>query len=104
MLLAPTGPAVGVIPDVDFALGYARIDPGDTLFIYTDGVTEARAPGGEFFGEEEMVRQLSEAAVRGEELLDHMDGALSAFVGRAEQSDDITMMAVHWNPPGARTA
>ncbi|MEV5433826.1 SpoIIE family protein phosphatase [Streptomyces sp. NPDC052701] len=103
VLLEPTGPAVGVIPDVDFSLGYARVDPGDTLFIYTDGVTEARSAGGQFFGEEEMVRQLTEAAVRGEELLDHMDGALSEFVGPAEQSDDITMMAVHWRPPGART-
>ncbi|GAA2284547.1 hypothetical protein GCM10010415_63050 [Streptomyces atrovirens] len=104
VLLEPTGPAVGVIPDVDFSLGYARIGPGDTLFIYTDGVTEARSADGEFFGEEQMVGQLGEAAVRGEELLDHMDGALSEFVGRAEQSDDITMMAVHWNPPGAPAA
>ncbi|MFJ5261667.1 PP2C family protein-serine/threonine phosphatase [Streptomyces sp. NPDC088387] len=99
VLLAPTGPAVGVIPDVEFSLGYARISPGDTLFIYTDGVTEARAANGDFFGEDEMVRRLAEAAVRGEELLDHMDGALSEFVGSAEQSDDITMMAVHWRPP-----
>ncbi|GAA3794844.1 PP2C family protein-serine/threonine phosphatase [Streptomyces phyllanthi] len=100
VLLMPTGPAVGVIPDVDFSLGYAQLSPGDTLFIYTDGVTEARSESGRFFGEEEMLRQLAEAAVRGEELLDHMDGALSEFVGPAEQSDDITMMAVHWRPPG----
>jgi sigma-B regulation protein RsbU (phosphoserine phosphatase) len=102
VLLQPTGPAVGVIPDVDFSLGYARISPGDTLFIYTDGVTEARSASGLFFGEDEMIRQLAAAKVCGEGLLDHMDGALSDFVGSAEQSDDITMMAVHWRPPGAR--
>ncbi|GAA2420517.1 PP2C family protein-serine/threonine phosphatase [Streptomyces mauvecolor] len=98
VLLEPTGPAVGVIPDVSFSLGYAQLSPGDTLFIYTDGVTEARSASGEFFGEDLMVDQLTEAAGRGEELLDHMDGALGAFVGAADQSDDITMMAVHWRP------
>ncbi|MFE2096651.1 MULTISPECIES: PP2C family protein-serine/threonine phosphatase [unclassified Streptomyces] len=95
VLLDPTGPAVGVIPDVTFSLGYAQISPGDTLFIYTDGVTEARSGTGRFFGNDLMLKQLTEAAVRGEELLDHMDGVLNEFVGPAEQSDDITMMAVH---------
>ncbi|MDX2596251.1 MULTISPECIES: PP2C family protein-serine/threonine phosphatase [Streptomyces] len=95
VLLEPTGPAVGVIPDVTFSLGYAQISPGDTLFIYTDGVTEARSGTGRFFGNDQMIKQLTEAAVRGEELLDHMDGVLGEFVGPAEQSDDITMMAVH---------
>ncbi|MDI3418502.1 PP2C family protein-serine/threonine phosphatase [Streptomyces luteolus] len=101
VLLEPTGPAVGVIPDVAFSLGYAQISPGDTLFIYTDGVTEARSVPGHFFGEDQMIKQLGEGAARGEELLDHMDGALSEFVGPAEQSDDITMMAVHWRDPEA---
>ncbi|MER6472926.1 PP2C family protein-serine/threonine phosphatase [Streptomyces collinus] len=95
VLLEPTGPAVGVIPDVTFSLGYAQISPGDTLFIYTDGVTEARSGTGRFFGNDQMIKQLTGAAVRGEELLDHMDGVLGEFVGPAEQSDDITMMAVH---------
>ncbi|MFF6886523.1 PP2C family protein-serine/threonine phosphatase [Streptomyces sp. NPDC012421] len=99
VFLEPTGPAVGVMPDVTFSLGYAQISPGDTLFIYTDGVTEARAGSGGFFGEDAMVEQLTAAAGRGEELLDHMDGVLDAFVGAAEQSDDITMMTVHWRAP-----
>ncbi|MEV7418423.1 PP2C family protein-serine/threonine phosphatase [Streptomyces sp. NPDC089919] len=103
VLLEPTGPAVGVIPDVAFSLGYAQISPGDTLYIYTDGVPEARSVSGEFFGDEQMIRRLGEAGVTGSELLDHMDGALSEFVGPAEQSDDITMLAVHWRPTGGPT-
>ncbi|MEV8565881.1 SpoIIE family protein phosphatase [Streptomyces sp. NPDC051322] len=101
VLLEPTGPAVGVIPDVSFSLGYAQISPGDTLFIYTDGVTEARSTTGEFLGDEPMLRHLTKGPIRSEELLDHMDGALSEFVGPAEQSDDITMMAVHWRATGS---
>lgn len=104
VLLEPTGPAVGVIPDVSFSLGYAQVSPGDTLFVYTDGVTEARSPSGRFFGEDQMLKHLTATAVRGEELLDHMDGALGEFVGPAEQSDDITMLAVHWRPPATDPA
>ncbi|MZD04652.1 SpoIIE family protein phosphatase [Streptomyces sp. SID5785] len=100
-LLQPTGPVIGVMPDVTFSLGYAHMSPGDTLFIYTDGVTEARSETGSFFGEDLLVEQLTEATLHSEELLDHMDGALSDFVGQAEQSDDITMLAVHWKTPTA---
>ncbi|GGL60443.1 hypothetical protein GCM10010129_00030 [Streptomyces fumigatiscleroticus] len=99
VLLQPTGPAVGIMPDCSFSLCYAQLSPGDTLFIYTDGVTEARSETGRFFGEDLLLEQLTEATVHGEELLNHMDGALSEFVGRAEQSDDVTMMAVHWRGP-----
>ncbi|MBF9070758.1 PP2C family protein-serine/threonine phosphatase [Streptacidiphilus fuscans] len=96
VMLEPTGPAVGVIPDSNFSLGYAQISPGDTLFVYTDGVTEARSPTGEFFGEERMLDLLKGGTDTGKDLLQHMDEALCAFVGSAEQFDDITMMAAHW--------
>ncbi|WP_248962188.1 PP2C family protein-serine/threonine phosphatase [Sphaerisporangium perillae] len=93
--LDPTGPAVGVIRDSTFTLGHAHLDPGDVLFIYTDGVTEARAPDREFFGEDRMLDVLCDGAGSGDDLLRRIDGALTGFVGTAEQSDDITMMAVH---------
>ncbi|MGW0807719.1 PP2C family protein-serine/threonine phosphatase [Nonomuraea sp. NPDC002799] len=95
VVLDPTGPAVGVVRDSPFALGYAQLDPGDQLFIYTDGVTEARAESGEFFGEERMFDVLASGEV---EILRKMDEELGAFVGEAEQSDDITMMAIYRAP------
>ncbi|WP_214412402.1 PP2C family protein-serine/threonine phosphatase [Sphaerisporangium fuscum] len=99
VVLEPTGPAVGVMRDSAFSLGYAHLDPGDLLFIYTDGVTEARAPDRGFFGEERMLDLLRGGAGSGADLLRRVDGALSGFVGEAEQSDDITMMAVHRAAP-----
>ena len=96
ILLAPTGPAVGVIPDSNFSLGYAQMSRGDTLFVYTDGVTEARSASGEFFGDARMLEMLKRGTQAGTGLLEHMDEVLCEFVGSAEQSDDITMMAVHW--------
>ncbi|MEV8630498.1 PP2C family protein-serine/threonine phosphatase [Streptosporangium sp. NPDC051023] len=99
LVLDPTGPAVGVIRDSTFTLGHAHLDPGDVLFIYTDGVTEARAPDREFFGEDRMLDVLCGGAGSGADLLQRIDGALTGFVGSAEQSDDITMMAVHRTGP-----
>ncbi|MFJ5230892.1 PP2C family protein-serine/threonine phosphatase [Kitasatospora sp. NPDC088391] len=97
VLLEPTGPAVGVIPDSVFTLGYTRISPGESLFIYTDGVTEARSESGAFFGEEQLYGLLRRRPESGRELVGRLDEALRDFVGAAEQSDDITMMAVHWS-------
>ncbi|MEU9125470.1 SpoIIE family protein phosphatase [Streptomyces sp. NPDC048506] len=92
--LEPTGPAVGVIPDCDFSLGYARVRPGDTLFVYTDGVPEARNAQGEFFGDDRVLELLREPVASGRALLARIEGALQEHSGSAEQHDDITMMAV----------
>ncbi|MEU8693806.1 SpoIIE family protein phosphatase [Streptomyces sp. NPDC048665] len=93
--LEPTGPAVGVIPDCAFSLGHARVRPGDTLFVYTDGVPEARNAQGEFFGDERVLELLREPAASGRALLERVESALREHSGAAEQHDDITMMAVH---------
>ena len=43
--LKPTGPAPGMLPNVDYRIGQAQLDPGDILFTFTDGVTDAKNPG-----------------------------------------------------------
>ncbi|MGW2255010.1 PP2C family protein-serine/threonine phosphatase [Kitasatospora sp. NPDC001660] len=93
--LEPTGPAVGVIPDCTFALGHAQVRPGDTLFVYTDGVPEARDEQGRFFGDERVLDLLAEPAGSGRALLERVETALRAHSGSADQHDDITMMALH---------
>ncbi len=57
--LNPSGPAVGMFPGVEFNIEYAQLNPGDTLFTYTDGVTEARNPAGDFVTEERLKELLS---------------------------------------------
>jgi serine phosphatase RsbU (regulator of sigma subunit) len=67
----------------------------DALFLYTDGVTEARSINGEFFGEERMFDVLGKEPITSSvSLLDRMDAALLGHVGAADQFDDITMMAL----------
>ncbi len=96
-----TGPAVGVLPDCVFTLGYAQLDPGDTLFVFTDGVPEARCPDGRFLGDDRMLELLAGPPPSGKDLVDLMDLAVREHTGTAEQHDDVTMLALH-RPRAAR--
>jgi phosphoserine phosphatase RsbU/P len=98
--LQPTGPAVGLIPGSVFNLGHTTLHGGETLFAYTDGVTEARNEHGEFFSERRLLELLRPPAGSVEELLDRVDRAVRGFAGPAEQFDDVTMLALRHLPPG----
>ncbi|HEU5158523.1 MAG TPA: PP2C family protein-serine/threonine phosphatase [Streptosporangiaceae bacterium] len=93
-MLAPTGPAVGMLSDSTYTLGHTSLEPGDTLFTYTDGVLEARDIGGHLFGMERMMDVVGKPGPTADQLLDDVDASLRRFVGSAEQADDITMLAI----------
>ena len=77
----------------EFTLG-----PGDSLFVYTDGVPEATNADRELFGTERMVQALNEKAdADPEELLPHVKKRVDEFVGDAPQFDDITMLGIKWD-------
>lgn len=100
--LGPTGPAVGVLPGGRFTVGHQRLEPGECLFVFTDGVTEAHAADRELFGEDRLLDLAGVPVRSARELLDRVSAALDGHVGTAEQFDDITMMAVL--RPGSATA
>src|SRR5215212_6167693 len=56
--VGPTGRALGVFDDAELGDGSLRLMPGEALVLYTDGVTEARSPAGDFFGDERLHRLL----------------------------------------------
>ncbi|HEU4721648.1 MAG TPA: fused response regulator/phosphatase, partial [Gemmatimonadaceae bacterium] len=60
--LAPTGPALGLLPELDFAVATERLDAAETLFAYTDGVVDARDLQDEAFGEERLIALLQSEA------------------------------------------
>lgn len=60
--VGPRGQAAGVFEDPKLAEQSFRLNPGDALVFFTDGVTEARAPDGDFFGEERLVALLGSLA------------------------------------------
>ena len=82
------------------------ISPGDQLFVYTDGVPEATAAGGEMFGTDRMITALNTCPGGGPEVvLKEVRSAVDAFVGDEEPFDDLTMMCVEYRGPreSART-
>lgn len=92
--LGPTGPAVGVQPDVNLEIRQTRMNPGEILFGYTDGVTEARAEDGSFYSEKRLMAFLKTGAASTGQLLDRLSLEVENHIGGAQRFDDITMLAV----------
>ncbi|WP_371785580.1 PP2C family protein-serine/threonine phosphatase [Streptosporangium subroseum] len=97
-LLPPTGPAVGILADSSYTLGHIHLAPGDALFAYTDGVVEARNRDHRLYGMPRLLELLGTPGPSAEGLLDSVDSAVRHFVGTAEQSDDITTLALRRTP------
>lgn len=89
------GMVLGIFEDEDYENGCVPMNPGDVLFMYTDGVTEALNEQREFFDETRLEERLQ--AYKQGELLPQIEKDIHAFVGGQEQSDDITMLAVRLN-------
>jgi len=98
VLIQPTGPALGMLAGSTFMVGQAHLNPGDLLYLYTDGVSEARNLATEQFGVDRLNAIVREPVVSAADVLARMESGLAQFVGAAEQFDDITMMALY-RPP-----
>lgn len=92
--LKPTGPAPGMFPNVDYKMGQVMLEPGDTLYCFTDGCTDAKDPGGHLFGEKRLMELVSEPSGSAAELVERVDDALHVHIAEAAPFDDITMIAV----------
>jgi len=91
--LQPSGPALGLMPDLEFGVASERLAVGETLFAYTDGVVDARDPADEPFGEDRLMALLHSDAPAAATLLERIDAALSAHITTAAQFDDVAMLA-----------
>jgi phosphoserine phosphatase RsbU/P len=96
--LKATGPAPGVLANVDYRIGQTHMEPGDVLFAFTDGVTDAKNPAGQLFTEKRMLALIEPRAESALDLLDRVDDALRAHIATANQFDDITMLAARRSP------
>ena len=75
--------------------------PGDQLYLYTDGVTEATNQDDELFGEDRLIAALNEAPdLTVYELLPKIKKRIDDFAGDAEQFDDITMLGLTYRGKG----
>ncbi len=90
---------VGVFDDVKYGVQEMQLEPDSTLFLYTDGLTEAKDSGRKQFGMnrvEEVLR--GDCPIQPRELIETITRRVHQFVGDAEQSDDLTMLAIHYTP------
>jgi serine phosphatase RsbU (regulator of sigma subunit) len=90
----PTGPALGMMPDVPFTAVDSTLEPGQTLFAFTDGLVEARSPNGEEFGNARLRAMLQgkpgESATA---LVARFVNAVQLFGQGGDPHDDLTMLA-----------
>lgn len=93
--LAPSGPAVGMLPGLTFRSGEATIARGETLLMFTDGVTDAVDVDGARFSEERLLALLSRPVGSASSTLQRIQAAVQAHAGNAVPFDDITLFAVH---------
>lgn len=90
---------VGVFKDTKFTMQEMMLTMGSTLFLYTDGLTEAKDMQRKQFGDRRMIAHLAQSRERSAEpqmLIEDITNAVHAFVGNAEQSDDLTMLAIYY--------
>ena len=92
---------VGTLSDWNFEGQEAQLQPGDMIFLYTDGLSEAMNTKLEQFGREH-VEQLVHAHCTdtAQKLVTFMNSTVKRHAGEAEQSDDITLLAIRWKVEG----
>ena len=91
----PGGMPLGVFDDAKFGERELQLKVGETLLVYTDGVTEAMNQVRDLFGEERLLEALAQrASLSAEKLTECVVEKVEDFVQEAERSDDITLLAI----------
>jgi sigma-B regulation protein RsbU (phosphoserine phosphatase) len=96
-LAEPAGPLVGLLRDLAYETGRITLQPGDSIFLYTDGVTEAEDPEQKFFGERRLRELLHVTGSAGPEAtVQAVLAEVERFAAGAPRSDDITTLALQY--------
>ncbi|MHA1988855.1 MAG: PP2C family protein-serine/threonine phosphatase, partial [Promethearchaeota archaeon] len=96
--LEKKSPALGIIPNCEFLEQEVTLNSGDTLFIYSDGLTEARNENGDFFGEERLKNiLLHNSSLSSQNLGELVLSFVDQFKGTAKIHDDMTMVIAKVN-------
>jgi sigma-B regulation protein RsbU (phosphoserine phosphatase) len=101
----PHSPAVAVMEGIRFTEHEFEMHPGDTLYVYTDGVAEATDARERLFGSKRMLKALNEEPdASPEKLIQAVKKSMDEFVMEEPQFDDITMLCLkYYGPAGTQT-
>jgi len=91
--LMPTGPAVGMFPDMNFRVEQLQLEEGDFLFGFTDGTTDAMDTSGVKFSEERMLKAISVPWSSIFSMIFELNIELQKHIGVRPQFDDITLLS-----------
>ena len=96
---------IGIDPDWEFCLQEVMIAPQTTIFLFTDGLNEAENSHHQQFGDQRVLELAKELLASGDHqpmpLIQRMTAAVHFFAGAAEQSDDLTMLAIQYKKEGS---
>jgi sigma-B regulation protein RsbU (phosphoserine phosphatase) len=90
---------LGLMPEVHYPLTRTKLEPGDTLILFSDGITETEDTAGNFFGDARLrgvVETQNDQSL--EKLEQSIVGAVRNFAGEASQMDDITLLLARYDP------
>jgi serine phosphatase RsbU (regulator of sigma subunit) len=95
--LATGGTVLGLFEHAAFDEETVRLEPGDTILAFSDGVTEALNSAGEEFGDDRLIESLAGQSEKSpQEIVEGLLGDIRHFTGDAAQSDDVTVVMVRY--------
>lgn len=95
MLPLTGGMALGVVPEAAYVEKTMKLSPGNSLFLYTDGINEAMDTGNNLYGDSRLVETCGKMNGQSpRQMVETMAASVAGFVNGAQPSDDITMLAL----------
>ena len=98
-MLTNTGIALAMFDEAPYSSRTTKLEPGDRLFLYSDGITEAHNEDKALFGDDRLEATIRQAAsLPGRQAIDRIIATVDEFAGDAPQFDDITCLSLHFLP------
>ena len=95
VLMSPCNLVLGAISDMTFSSDTVQLEPGDAIYMFTDGVTEAENGNHDQFGEARLEETLAECKEKdSQHIVETINEKVKAFIDGAPQSDDITQLVI----------
>ena len=97
------GLVLGAMPGIKYRSQEIDFAPGDTIYLYTDGITEQPDDQGELFGEERLLAAISKTGAGSDlaKLLQSVLAHVSAYAAGADQADDCTQLVIRYSGSNA---
>jgi sigma-B regulation protein RsbU (phosphoserine phosphatase) len=95
---AVNGLPLGILADERYELASVQLEPGDTVAMYTDGVSETRDPDGLYFGVDGVKHAMARCSGEAQCLIDTLNYDLGQHLGGRPAEDDVTVVALQVAP------